>query len=174
MRRWTEWKEGGQREAQPASREEAARIAERRATAAPDTSFVRNSYQHRRYLIIIRRARVRACTLYPSRRAESLRASCLVPSRLDSSRPVSSRLADHSSWHSATWIADSRAFTASLSQTWAQTAFQTGFIRFLSRRARDVVYSRIPSTGILLYPALSNHPADPPAAVRGGKVLPVS
>lgn len=120
-------------------REETARIAERCATAAPDTSFVRNSYQHRRYLIIIRRARVRACTLYPSRRAESL--ARLPP------RPAPPTILRLGTRRRGSRIRE--ASLASLSQTWAQTAFQTGFIRFLSRRARDVVYSRIPSTGIL-------------------------
>ena len=57
-----------------------ARIAERCATAAPDTSFARNSYQHRRYLIIIPRARVRACTLYPSRGVPRSLCSPLVHS----------------------------------------------------------------------------------------------
>lgn len=37
-----------------------ARIAERCATAAPDTSFAWNVYQHRRRLIIIPRARMHA------------------------------------------------------------------------------------------------------------------
>ena len=84
-------KKGDEREIEEAAgREETARIAERCATAAPDTSFARNSYQHRRYLIIIPCARVRACTLYPSHRAESLRASCLVSRPV--SRPVSSQL----------------------------------------------------------------------------------
>lgn len=136
-------------------REETARIAERCATAAPDTSFVRNSYQHRRYLIIIRRARVRACTLYPSRRAESL--ARLPP------RPAPPTILRLGTRRRGSRIRE--ASLASLSQTWAQTAFQTGFIRFLSRRARDVVYSRIPSTGILpplslslSVLALSNHP----------------
>jgi len=39
-------------------RSTSARIAERCATAAPDTSFVWNVYQHRRWLIIIPRVRM--------------------------------------------------------------------------------------------------------------------
>ena len=92
-----------------------ARIAERCATAAPDTSFARNSYQHRRYLIIIPRARVRACTLYPSRGVPRSLCSPLVHSlslSLARARALVSTLLRHSSWHLATRPSDSRWFSA--------------------------------------------------------------
>lgn len=50
--------EGGPRGKEQGST--SARIAERCATAAPDTSFAWNVYQHRRWLIIIPRARMHA------------------------------------------------------------------------------------------------------------------
>lgn len=68
-----------------------ARIAERCATAAPDTSFAWNVYQHRRWLIIIPRASACGCPVARSARCLSRRApiakTCgAVVSRHDSSR----------------------------------------------------------------------------------------
>lgn len=61
------WEAGGEGESKeegdPRAEERgstSARIAERCATAAPDTSFAWNVYQHWRWLIIIPRARMHA------------------------------------------------------------------------------------------------------------------
>lgn len=105
---------------------------------------------------------MRARTLYPSRKAE-----CLCASRFVSSRRIPLRLVPALlTIRLGTWrrVHPSIGFALlRLAPKQGPQPSPAGFIRFLSRSARDVVYSQ--STGILLS-VLSN-----PADQRTGKVL---